>query len=201
MAKGDKAGGRDGTANLVPMSRRTPAEQKKITTAGGKASGEARRRKANFKRTINQLLTVPIDDPTWAPLLQSMGIDPTLESAVIMAMVMESLKGGLSGVKAADFLAKYSGQTTETKSTKSKRKKEEEYIQAKTEEIKAKTAAVKAGLPITEEEATAGQSDPDGFLAALNGASGAWAEGDEDPPGDGDEGKDKEEGAEEDAET
>ena len=192
MANGrNRAGGHDGTPNLVPMNRRTELEQKRITTAGGKASGEARRRKANFKKTINQLLTVNINDPTWAPILQSMGIDPTLESAVIMAMVMESLKGGLSGVKAAEFLAKYSGQDASTKAQKTKQKAEEEYIQAKTEEVKAKTAAVKAGLPLPDDDSTA--ADPDGFMEALSGAaSETWAGGDEDPPGEEGEGTDAE---------
>jgi hypothetical protein len=186
MANGrNKAGGHDGTPNLVPMNRRTELEQKRIASAGGKASGEARRRKANFKKTINLLLTVPIDDPTWAPILQSMGVDPTLESAVMMAMVMESLKGGLSGVKAAEFLAKYSGQDTSTKTSKKKARKEAELINAKIEEIKAKTAAVKAGTPSADPE----EESDDGFIEALQDtAEDDWADGDEAPgEGSGDE--------------
>ena len=182
MAKGGKAGGRGGANNLIPMGTRTPAEQRKIAQAGGKASGEARRRKANFRRTINQLLTVPIDDPTWAPILQSMGIDPTLESAVVMAMVMETLKGGLSGVKAADWLGKYSGQDTMTKGQKKKAEKEAEktiaqieYIKAKTDEAKAKTEGGEAG-PDTKAD--------DGLIDALTGtAADDWSDGDEMPAG------------------
>ena len=182
MAKSGKAGGRDGTPNLIPMNRRTKEEQKKIASAGGRASGEARRRRADFKRTINNLLTVPIDDPTWAPILQSMGIDPTLESAVAMAMVLETLKGGLSGVKAADWLGKYGGQDTMTKGQKKKAEKEAEkaaaqieYIKAKTEEAKAKTEGGEAG-PDTKAD--------DGLIDALTGtAADDWSDGDEMPAG------------------
>lgn len=183
MANGrNRAGGHDGTPNLIPMDRRTKPEQKRIATAGGKASGEARRRKANFKRTINTLLTVPIDDPTWAPILQSMGIDPTLESAVVMAMVMETLKGGLAGVKAADWLGKYSGQDTMTKAQKKKAEKEAEKVQAQIEYIKAKTDEAKAK---TEggEAGPDGRTD-DGLIDALTGtAADDWGDGDEMPAG------------------
>lgn len=47
---------RDGTKNLVPQSRRTKSEQKKIATMGGIASGEARRRKRDIKEYLEILL-------------------------------------------------------------------------------------------------------------------------------------------------
>ena len=152
------------------MDRRTKPEQKRIATAGGKASGEARRRKANFKRTINQLLTVPIDDPTWAPILQSMG------------MVLETLKGGLSGVKAADWLGKYGGQDTATKTQKRKAEKEAEKTQAQIEYIKAKTDEAKAKTQ-DGEAGPDGRAD-DGLIDALTGtAADDWSDGDEMPTG------------------
>lgn len=36
---------------------------------GGKASGAARRRKADFRKTLNLLLTAEIDSLEWAPVL------------------------------------------------------------------------------------------------------------------------------------
>lgn len=47
---------RDGTKNLIPMNKRTEEEQKKITTMGGIASGQARREKATMKATLEKLL-------------------------------------------------------------------------------------------------------------------------------------------------
>ena len=61
---------------------RTAEEQRAIAIAGGKASGEARRRKADFRKTLNLLLTAEIDSPEWTPVLEAMGLDSTLESAV-----------------------------------------------------------------------------------------------------------------------
>lgn len=39
-----------GHDNLIPLNKRTKAEQRKIATQGGKRSGEVRREKADFKR-------------------------------------------------------------------------------------------------------------------------------------------------------
>ena len=50
---------------------RTAEEQRAIAVIGGKASGEARRRKANFRKTLNMLLTAEIDSPEWTQFLKS----------------------------------------------------------------------------------------------------------------------------------
>lgn len=71
--------------NLKPV--RTKSEARERGRAGGKASGEARRRKADFRRTLNALLTTEIDSTEWTPILKAMGLDSTLESAVNMAMI------------------------------------------------------------------------------------------------------------------
>lgn len=42
--------------DLIPMSERTKAEQKKIATMGGVASGKARREKATMRKTLEMLL-------------------------------------------------------------------------------------------------------------------------------------------------
>ena len=90
---------------------RTAKEQREIAVMGGKASGEARRRKANFRKTLNQLLTTEIDSPEWKPVLESLGIECTLESALNMTMIKEGLAGN---VKAYEAIAKYAGQSQKT---------------------------------------------------------------------------------------
>lgn len=45
-----------GQENLIPMNERTKEEQKKIATMGGIRSGEVRREKATFKKTLEMLL-------------------------------------------------------------------------------------------------------------------------------------------------
>lgn len=42
--------------DLIPLNERTKEEQKKIARMGGIASGEARREKATFKKTLEMLL-------------------------------------------------------------------------------------------------------------------------------------------------
>ena len=91
--------------NLRPV--RTKSEARERGRAGGKASGKARRRKADFRKTLNMLLTAEIDVPE-KPFLESMGVDSTLESAMLMAQIKAALAGS---TKAAYFVAQYAGQS------------------------------------------------------------------------------------------
>lgn len=95
--------------NLKPV--RTKSEARERGRAGGKASGEARRKRADFRKTLNALLTAEIDSPEWNPLLESLGLDPTLEAAINMAMIKEALAGN---VKAYEAVARYAGQSGQT---------------------------------------------------------------------------------------
>lgn len=75
---------------------------------GGQKSGEARRRNANFRKTLNMLLTSEIDSGEYSPILEALGVDSTLESAMLMSMIKAALEGD---VKAAYFVARYAGQS------------------------------------------------------------------------------------------
>ena len=86
---------------------RTAREQREIAVMGGKASGEVRRRKANFRKTLNMLLTAEVNTDM-APVLEALGVDSTLESAMLMSMIKAALEGD---VKAAYFVAQYAGQS------------------------------------------------------------------------------------------
>ena len=97
--------------NLIPFSKRTVSEQRKIQSAGGRASGEARRRKADFRKTLNMLLTAEIDSEEWKPVLEALGVECTLESALLMAQIKEAMQGN---TKAAYFVAQYAGQSGQT---------------------------------------------------------------------------------------
>lgn len=92
--------------NLKPV--RTKNEARERGRNGGKASGAARRRKADFRKTLNMLLTAEIDSEEWKPILETLGVECTLESALNMAMIKEGLAGN---VKAYEAIAKYAGQS------------------------------------------------------------------------------------------
>ena len=130
--------------NLKPV--RTKSEARERGRAGGKASGEARRRKADFRRTLNALLTTEIDSTEWTPILKAMGLDSTLESAVNMAMIKEALAGN---VKAYVAIKDVLGQTSKSDTD--------------LEEQQLRMAATRAKMGVEEEEV-----EDDGFLDALN---------------------------------
>lgn len=90
------------------FDKRTAGERRELARMAGIASGAARRRKADFRRALNLLLTAEIDSPEWSPLLKSLGLDATLESAMMASMIKEALAGN---VKAAYFVAQYAGQS------------------------------------------------------------------------------------------
>ena len=110
------------------FDKRTAKEQREIAVMGGKASGEARRRKADFRKTLNMLLTVKIDSEEWKPVLEALGVECTLESALLMAQIKEALMGN---TKAATFVAKYSGQSAEPEENRRNREADTELKQAR----------------------------------------------------------------------
>ena len=61
--------------NLVPINERTKSEQREIASAGGKASGKARRRKKSMKQKMQLLLSLPAADNDQTEL-SAMGVDP-----------------------------------------------------------------------------------------------------------------------------
>lgn len=134
---------------------RTAEEQREIAKKGGIASGEARRRKADFRKVLNALLTTKIDSPEWTPLLESLGLESTLETAVNAAMIREALNGN---VKAYEAIARYSGQSEKT--------------DADQEEQRVRVEASKAKNGMDDEQ---DDKKDDGFMEALKGfAESDW---------------------------
>lgn len=62
--------------NLIPNSERTPEELRQITSAGGRASGAARRRKRALKEAADLYLSLPVSDRRKWNALAKRGIDP-----------------------------------------------------------------------------------------------------------------------------
>ncbi len=84
--------------NLKPV--RSTSEARERGRAGGKASGEARKRKANFRKTMNMLLTSQIQIDEISDFLKANGVDSTYESAVNFAMIQKALNGDVSAFNA-----------------------------------------------------------------------------------------------------
>lgn len=97
--------------NLMQFRSSTPEERRRNASKAGKASGAARRKKANFRKILNALLTAEIDNEEWTPVLEALGIDSTLEAAINAAMIREALSGN---VKAYIAIRDTLGQTTKS---------------------------------------------------------------------------------------
>lgn len=110
------------------FDKRTTEERRQIAIKGGKASGKVRRRKADFRKTLNQLLTTRIDNPDITPLLDEIGIDSTLEAAMLMAQIKEAMQGN---TKAAYFVAQYAGQSSRSDDEAKNLKADTELKQAR----------------------------------------------------------------------
>ena len=112
--------------------KRTPEERRELAKKAGKASVQARRRKADFRKTLNLLLTAEIDNEEWKPVLESLGVECTLESALLMAQIKMALAGD---TQAAKFVAQYSGQSARAEEDLENKKADTELIKARKEAI------------------------------------------------------------------
>lgn len=96
--------------NLVPMSERTKEEQRIIAIQGGKASGEARRRKKNMRECLELLLSLDIKNPKVREQLAKLGVEDeqmTNEMAMMVSALNKATKGD---IQAMNFVRDTSGQ-------------------------------------------------------------------------------------------
>ena len=114
------------------LKRLTPSEAREYGRVGGKKSGEVRRRKADFRKTLNMLLTAEIDSEEWKPVLESLGVECTLEAALLMAQIKEALSGN---TKAAYFVAQYAGQSEKPEEDILNREADTELKQARKQAV------------------------------------------------------------------
>lgn len=129
------------------FDKRTADERREIAKKAGKASGESRRKKADFRKTLNILLTATIDNPEWKPVMDAIGVECTLESAMLLSQIKEAMAGN---TKAAYFVAQYAGQTSST----------EADLAEQFAKIQLMNAQRDKATPKAYEEATVEMKDP-----------------------------------------
>ena len=96
--------------NLVPFDERTESEQREIASAGGKASGKARRRKKSLKQKMQLLLSLPPAENDQTEL-SAMGVDPDdmdNEMVLVKALFLAAAEGD---TKAFDRIQDVLGRT------------------------------------------------------------------------------------------
>ena len=84
---------RDGTKNLTPMNKRSLEEQKELQRKGGKASGIARRKKADLKKAFETLLSLDVTDSKIKKQLEEMGMVGNNEALLAFATFQQAVKG------------------------------------------------------------------------------------------------------------
>lgn len=82
---------RGNTNNLIPNSERTPEERKEIARKGGLKSGETKRRKANLRKAVKNIFEMDVPDVEMKDTLESMGVDASIENALVIALVKKGL--------------------------------------------------------------------------------------------------------------
>lgn len=100
------AGGKE---NLIPVTERTKEEARRISTAGGKASGVARRKKRTLREIAEMVGTMPVTDPEMLDTLHKAGFeDPiTNDDAAFFGLIRKAQTGDPQAMK---LLAEMRGQ-------------------------------------------------------------------------------------------
>lgn len=89
-----------GHENLIPLDRRTKEEQREIVTAGGRASGVARRRTKTMREALKILLQMDTTDPKKAEALEALGVAPTFLNSIQLAMIGKAEAGDVEAFRA-----------------------------------------------------------------------------------------------------
>ena len=98
--------------NLTPLNKRTKDEQREIQSAGGIASGKARREKKMMRETLETLLTLTIKDGDAASieniksLAEIKGKNITVQDAIMLVQIQKAMKGD---TRAAEYVRDTSG--------------------------------------------------------------------------------------------
>ena len=130
--------------NLKPFPKGRSSEEARVAGAkGGKASGESRRRKANFKKTLNMLMQMDIDAGEITALLKNMGIETTVENTVNFALVMQAIAGNVKAYNAIRATLGLSDKTDLDEKEQKMRIKEKEGGETDTQGLRSFLSATK----------------------------------------------------------
>lgn len=105
--------------NIIPNSERTAEERREIAAAGGRASGEARRRKKSLREAAELYLSLPVSDKrAWKKLAKD-GVAPEdvdNQMAIIAGLSIKAAKGDAKAAKVLfDLIGDQSREEDEVK--------------------------------------------------------------------------------------
>lgn len=100
--------------NLIPMSKRTKDEQRKIAQSGGKASGKARRKKRTAEEAARLILSLPVNEEQDA-ILEKYGIEKN-DRNYLMLIIVKAVQMAADGdLKAIEFIRDTLGENPKYK--------------------------------------------------------------------------------------
>jgi len=90
----------DGHENLIPLPERSKEQQRAIRSMGGKASGEARRRKKSMKQKLQAILELPAQGEDY-DAAAAMGVDGDIDNeiAMLIGLYLKAKAGDVAAVK------------------------------------------------------------------------------------------------------
>lgn len=114
----------DTTKNLIPFDQRTKEEQRAIASKGGKASGEARRRKRDAKSAARLVLNLPTVDKV-TKTLEKLGIQDEAEyTNMVSIFAMAYMKAMKGDIPAMRFIIEMAGMSPEFELMEARYKRE-----------------------------------------------------------------------------
>lgn len=137
-----------GKENLVPQNKRTKEEQSEIARMGGKASGEARRRKRDAKKAAEFLLNLPAKGVVAENLTKVLDVEEEDQTNMLAIMARMFLKANAGDVNAARFLIETAGGSARNQLEKERLSLEKKRLELEEKKYDAlmgegeKTAAV-----------------------------------------------------------
>lgn len=139
--------------NLIPINERTKSEQRELQKKGGKASGKARRKKADLRKAMQAILDMNLPASGIKNQLEEMGLDPNMGNGLVLSVALTAISEG--DHNALKTIVQIAGQNT----TLADRQEQK----ARIEKLKAETKrAQEQAEGVTEVE-------DDGFIEALSG--------------------------------
>lgn len=122
-----------GNNNLTPFGERSEEEQRRIRSAGGKASGKARLTKSIVRRRMIDMLSLPVAG-AGELIMEEAGV-PTSESSQMDAMLCGLMRKAQEGdFKAAALVLHLAGIGTEDPT-------QEKVLEAQAKKLRAEIAA------------------------------------------------------------
>lgn len=89
----------DGWSNLIPVTERSKEDARSISAKGGRASGEAKRRRKNTQEIVRMILDRQITEAEGAERLEALGLPTTWSTKAHVAVMQRAEAGDVEAMR------------------------------------------------------------------------------------------------------